>query len=118
MTVRECYEIIGSFEEVSQRLPGEDFIARMAKKFLDDGSMDLLRDSVAKGDVKEAFRAAHTLKGVCGNLSFTKLGESSTILTDAMRDKESLSEVANLDELLAKVEEDYKLTVEAIGQLQ
>ena len=46
-----------------------------------DGSYQLLQDSLAKEDYEEAFRAAHTIKGVCQNLAFDKLGNSSEHLT-------------------------------------
>lgn len=55
-------------------------------KFLDDKSMELLKTSMVEETYEEAFRAAHTIKGICQNLSFTRLYESSSALSEALRD--------------------------------
>ena len=43
-----------------------------------------IRDRDA-GDVEAAFRAAHTLKGICANLGFKALFEVSYDITEALR---------------------------------
>ena len=69
MTVKECYEQMGAdYEGVLGRLRSEVLIKKFAKKFLDDGSFRSLKDNLAQKNGEEAFRAAHTLKGVCQNL--------------------------------------------------
>ena len=71
MTVKECYEQMGSdYEGVLGRLGSEAIVKRFALKFLQDPSFAQLKESLAKNDGEEAFRAAHTLKGICLNLSF------------------------------------------------
>ena len=40
---------------------------------------------MAEKNYEEAFRAAHTIKGMCQNLSFTRLLDSSSRLADALR---------------------------------
>ena len=71
MTVKECYEQMGAdYEDVLGRLRNEALIRKFAKKFLEDGSFQMLKDGLAKKDGEMAFRAAHTLKGVCQNLGF------------------------------------------------
>lgn len=70
MTVKECYEQMGAdYEGVLGRLRSEVLIKKFAKKFLDDGSFRSLKDNLVQKNGEEAFRAAHTLKGVCQNLS-------------------------------------------------
>ena len=39
------------------------------------------------GNYEDAFRGAHTLKGVCQNLSFDRLYEASNELTELLRDR-------------------------------
>ncbi len=39
------------------------FIKKFVLKFLDDNSYANLKEAIAAGNVEEAFRAAHTLKG-------------------------------------------------------
>ena len=74
MTVKECYEQMGAdYEDVLGRLRNEALIRKFAKKFLEDGSFQMLKDGLVKKDGEMAFRAAHTLKGVCQNLGFDNL---------------------------------------------
>lgn len=116
MTVQECYEAFGgNYQEVISRLRTDERVARFLQKVVDDGSYKLLVDSIASGNVDEAFRAAHTLKGVCMNLSITKFGESASALTEVLREKREISD--ELQPLLQQVKEDYELTVNNILQL-
>ena len=66
-----------------------------------------------KADYEEAFRAAHTLKGVCANLGFTQLFKVSSDLTEELRG--GAPDEAKLPELLEKVSSEYKKTVDAIN---
>lgn len=115
MTLKECYAAMGgNYDEVMGRLRSERLVQKFVLKFLDDGSFDLLCRSMEGADYEEAFRAAHTLKGVSQNLSFTKLYRSSHEITEALRDK-SYDKAA---QLFAKVEADYLQTVAAIQAFQ
>ena len=88
MTVKECYEQMGSdYEGVLGRLGSEAIVKRFALKFLQDPSFAQLKESLAKNDGEEAFRAAHTLKGVCLNLGFDELFEVSAELTEKLRER-------------------------------
>lgn len=81
MSIKECYDKMGAdFDEVMQRLGSESFIKRFAVKFLDDSSYQMILDGIEAKDAELAFRGAHTLKGVCSNLGFTKLFEESSKL--------------------------------------
>ena len=74
MTLKDCYFALeGDYEEVVGRLYSEALVQKFAVKFLADKSFQLLDESLKAGSYEEAFRAAHTLKGVSQNLSFTKL---------------------------------------------
>lgn len=42
-------------------------------------------EAMDAGDVETAFRAAHTLKGICANLGFKSLFEVSYDITEALR---------------------------------
>ena len=76
MTIRECYDVFGGdFDGVMKRLIDENRVERFALKFLDESSMKQLRISLIEDDQESAFRAAHTIKGICQNLGFTHLGE-------------------------------------------
>ena len=74
MTVRECYEKIGSdFDKVLGRMGSEALVKRFAVKFLEDKSFEELTESLKEKDGEDAFRAAHTLKGICANLGLDRL---------------------------------------------
>lgn len=106
MTVKECYELIGAdYEGVMSRLRTEERVKKFLLKVLNDKSYDLLLDSVAGGNIEEAFRAAHTMKGVCQNLSLTPLYESASVLSDVLRDQKEFGD--DVGPALAKVKEDY-----------
>ena len=116
MTLQELYKAIGAdYDEVLGRLRSERLIQKFALRFPDDGSFDLLCRSLDEGNYEEAFRAAHTIKGVCQNLGFTGLGASSSELTEALR---SGTPAPNTPELLDRVRQDYRLTVDAIRAFQ
>lgn len=111
MTLQECYAAMGgSYEDAVARLRSEKLIQKFVLKFLSDGSYELLCRSMESQDYQEAFRAAHTIKGVCQNLSFDKLSDSSARLTEALRDGWTES----VDGLVEEVKADYQITADAI----
>ncbi len=86
MTLQDCYAALGGdYADVSARLHSDRLVQKFILKYLDDPSFDLLCASMAEKNYEEAFRAAHTIKGMCQNLSFTKLLDSSSRLSDALR---------------------------------
>lgn len=115
MNLKECYGALeGNYEDVLSRLRTERLVQKFVLKFLNDKSYDLLCTSLEAGDYGEAFRASHTIKGVCQNLSFTKLYESSHELTEALRSGWS-EETASLVE---RVKADYEQVTGAIQEFQ
>ncbi len=115
MTLQECYAALGgNFDDAISRLRSEKLVQKFVLKFLNDGSYDLLCQSVDSGNYAEAFRAAHTIKGVCQNLSFVRLQDSSAELTEALRDGVWSDQVVALYQ---RVCDDYHITAEAIRAL-
>lgn len=114
MTIQECYQMLGgNFADVEKRLPSVSLVAKFITKFLDDSSFSQLCRTMQAGQCGEAFRAAHTLKGVCANLGFDRLGASAGQLTELLRpESDSIPEGADLT--LNEVKQDYELTVNAI----
>ena len=74
-----------NYEDVLKRLYNEGMICRFTLMFLNDDSYPKLEQALKEGNVKEAFRAAHTLKGVCQNLGFTNLYQPTYDLTEVLR---------------------------------
>lgn len=114
MDIKECYRKMGgNFEDVMQRLGNESFIQRFVIRFLDDPSFQMIKDGIETKDAELAFRGAHTLKGVCSNLGFSKLCDLSSQLTEILRGRE----LEGYEAVLAQVEKQYQITVEAIREL-
>lgn len=114
MTVKECYDKVGSdYDGVLKRLGNEGLVKRFAVKFLADPSFQDLTDGLNAQDGEKAFRAAHTLKGVCLNLGFTGLYKVSAELTELLRGRET----AGSDLLYAQVKEQYMILTDAIKEL-
>ena len=115
MTIRECYEAMGSdFDGVLRRLGSENIIARVAVKFLNDPSFNDLINALGENRVEDAFRAAHTLKGVSVNLGFDELYKASSELTELLRTGTS----EGADKLLPAVELAYAKTAEALTKFR
>ena len=114
MTVKECYEQIGSdYAGVLKRLSSEALVKRFALKFLKDPSYQELKDALARQDGEVAFRAAHTLKGVCLNLGFGDLLSVCIDMTELLR--RSLLDEAR--EMFPTLEARYNDLVAAIAKL-
>ena len=115
MNIRECYERMGAdFNGVIGRLGSEALIKRFALKFLDDTSFQSLKEGLEKGEGEQAFRAAHTLKGVCLNLGFDRLLVPSQELTEKLRGAENVN---GTEELFAAVEKEYNRTCEILHKV-
>jgi len=120
MQLQECYDSIGGdYEEIKMRLGSDALIQRFALKFLKDSSYEKLGEALEKKDYGEAFRCAHTLKGVCQNLSFRCLSNSSGDLTELLRNFESAPvDEAACDRLWQQVSGDYSQVMDALRKLE
>lgn len=87
----------------------ETLYMKFLNKFIDEPTYQKLKDSVEAGDVPEAFRQAHTLKGVSANLSLTAIASSSEKLTELLRNKETATEeeAAQAKEYMNEITENY-----------
>ena len=113
MDTKAFYQAVGgSYEEIMARLMTEERVLRFVRKFPNDGSYAALTQSLADGNQEEAFRAAHTLKGVAQNLGFTALYEKAAAVTEILRG--GSMEVAAL---MPSVDAAYKTVMDAISNL-
>ena len=120
MELKEVYEKIGGdYDDVVRRLMGEKLVRKFLLKFLDDKSYADLGRTLSEGDYKEAFRAAHTLKGVCQNLSLISLYQVSSQLTEELRNEDTaVPGNQNISDYMSKVTAEYHKTIEAIQELE
>ena len=111
MNLKDCYiKFGGDFDEVLGRLRREETVQKFAFKFLDDKSFSLFESSIGSKDYEDALRAVHTLKGICQNLSFTRLFESSSLVTNALKENDWNTAA----EMMPKLSKDYHEIINVI----
>ncbi len=115
MTIIQFYEKIGDdYSLVESRLGTEAMVKYFALKFLKDPSFDTLKKALAEGDAETAFRAAHTLKGVCQNLGFESLYRPAFELTEKLRGRS----FAGTEPLFREVEKKYAALTAALAEVE
>ena len=102
------------YASVKDRLQNDALIEKFLIKFLADESYANILKNLEAQNLEEAFRAAHTLKGVCQNLGLDRLYKSSYDVTEALRNGKN--DVTS--EMMEKLESDYDITVSSIRELQ
>lgn len=113
MNLKDCYsEFGGDYESVIGRLRKEQLVEKFLYKFLDDKSYQLFETSMKDQNYEEALRAVHTLKGVCQNLSFSGLYESSSQITNALR----ADDTGKARELAPQLASDYNKIIHAVEE--
>lgn len=70
---------------LSRFLGNADLYEKFILQFPQDATFSSLRTAVEQGAVLDAFHAAHTLKGVVGNLSFKALWDVLLPLVETLR---------------------------------
>lgn len=102
MTLEKLYEEIGgNYHSIMERLGKEERVKKYVLLFLRDGSYDAFLQSVEQRDIQNAFRAIHTLKGVCMNMSFESLCQISSEVTEYLRIEDIGRAIAVLPDLEA-----------------
>lgn len=77
----------------------------------DKNYMDMCR-AITDGDVQGAFLYAHALKGLAGNLSFTRIFDDLTPIVELLRS----GSLENAEDLLIPVIDDYEAVYNAISE--
>lgn len=97
-----------------ERLMGsEALFERLLKKFLEDSNFASLERAIDADDAKSALVFSHTLKGLCGNLSMTKLAGLFTEQTALLR-KGDFNEAK---EMMPAISSAYQDVSEAVGRI-
>lgn len=100
-------------DAVVNRLGGSpELVVRFLSKFRSDSSFADLSAALAKNDTDIAFRAVHTLKGVCANLGFDNLFEKASTVTELLRGGDLDSAKLAFPELT----EEYQKTIDALDR--
>lgn len=116
MTLEQFYQKVGGdYRDVTSRLVSASLVKRFLLMFLQDPSFGELQKAFGSGDADSAFRAAHTLKGVCSNLGLNRLQTHAAELTELLRGR---TFEKGSEELLAAVEKEYNIATAAIAQIE
>ncbi len=89
----------------------EDFYLRMVSMIVSEASFDQLKEALDAGDLEEAFKAAHALKGVAGNLSLTPLYDKVCGITELLRAKTE----TDYSEMLQGILDEKKILTDLIN---
>lgn len=114
MTLQECYdEMGGDLGAALGVLESETRLARYLTLFLDEPTARMLFLALEDARWQDAFRAAHTMKGLCRGLGMTRLYDSCCALTQALRDGQAPQD----DAPVRQVKTAYDRTISAIRAL-
>ena len=100
--------------DVSERFLGnENLVITFMMKFLNDKSMDLLTENIAKEDIEESFKAVHTLKGVAGNLSMKGMLKDLVPVVEILR----IGSTEGIDDYIKAISDDNVKILDVINKL-
>lgn len=88
-------------DALNRFMGNESMLERFLGKFTQDANYRKLVDALEANDAEAALAASHTLKGVCGNLSMTKLFELLTVQVKAFRDGDFDGAKAQMESITA-----------------
>lgn len=77
-------------EGLSRCMGNEAFYFKLIGKVVDDKNFQALEEAVAAKDLEKGFEAAHSLKGVLGNLALTPIYEPVYEITELLREKRDI----------------------------
>ena len=75
---------------LSRCMGNEAFYFKLIGKVVEDKNFQALEDAVAAKDLDKAFDAAHSLKGVLGNLALTPVYEPVFEITELLRERKDI----------------------------
>lgn len=94
------------------RLGGDkQLYEELLQTFKNNPRIPQLEKAMAEGKVKEAFDAAHALKGETGNMGFTRLYDAVCRLVEKLR----VGDMSDTEPMLAEVKAAFQTLMDAIG---
>lgn len=114
MTLSELYETVGgNYQNVLERLGDIETIKIFTLRFLDDPSYKVFLQYLQENDLKHAFYAAHTLKGISLNLGFDRLGSCAEILCKSLR-----KGIPPSENILQQLKSEFNCVITAINDFK
>jgi len=103
LTIDKLKEYGANVEEGLSRCMGQEaFYLKLVNMALQEASFDKLKDAIAAGDKDAAFEAAHSLKGVLGNLALTPIFQPASEMTELLRARKDADYDTLLQTILAE----------------
>lgn len=101
MTTMENIASYGiDYDDAMDRFGGNvNLYKRLALRYLEDSHFDGCVAAMTVGDYDEAYREAHSLKGVAGNLSFIQLYDVASMVCKNLREGEPVAASRLLEDL-------------------
>ena len=96
---------------LARLMQNEGLLTRLLRAFLQDTNFDQLQQALAARDGKAAFAAAHTLKGVAGNLSMKDLFARVSEVVECLRG----GDIGAAAEKMPAVEASYRKVADALS---
>jgi len=100
-------------EGVARFVGRADMYEKFLAQFPEDPGFSALDEAMGSGDVSAAFQAAHSLKGVSGNLSVNNLYHSLIPFVNALR---GAGDLPLAKTLYPPVEEAYRTAIQCIRE--
>lgn len=92
----------------------EAMMLKFLKRFSQDQNMEKLRQAVSAKDVQGAYTAAHTLKGVTGNLSMKRLYTLLSEMVEPLR----AGDISRCPQQMPALEAEYARVMAALEALE
>jgi len=87
MTIQEIYAEIGEdYNDILERFENEWMIVKYATRFLGLNIYEQLMDAIESKDYEKVFTTSHDMKGLCANMSFTRLQKLVSDICEQVRD--------------------------------
>ncbi|SCW50981.1 Hpt domain-containing protein [Ruminococcaceae bacterium YRB3002] len=104
-TIEELKAYGANTEAALSRLMGnETFYLALVPRIFEDKNFEVLSSAIAEGDLDKAFDAAHSLKGVLGNLELTPILQPMIEITELLRHRENVDYSPYLEEIFRQKE--------------
>ena len=104
-------EYINSTDALSRIGGNASLYKRLLGRFIDGNHYEVLSSAVEEGDLEEAARQAHTLKGVSANLSLSKINTLTAELERLLKSNSDYSPC------LAELKQAFDATVAEISEI-
>lgn len=97
----------------------EDLYIKFLAKYQNDESAANIEKYLAEKNVEEAFKSAHTLKGVAGNLGLDPIAKHASEMVELLRGKNQMDEIDTdqLQSVSEELKEVHHLLLNIIAEL-